>query len=84
MYNDYCEYCHEEYAATARLEWLILGCCPIGDRQEGDPAGFMECGKWNIASYGCDYVPGGNGWAGGARCSPIWIKRYNIPKRRTT
>lgn len=83
---DYNKYRHEDYADKARLEWLILGCCPIGDRQPGyDSDGFTPCGKWEWRNrhpeYNCPYVPGGHNWHIGSRCSPLWIKRYDIPKR---
>jgi hypothetical protein len=81
---DYTKYRHEDYASKAKLEWLILGCCPIGDRAKSDSSGFTPCGKWAFDRFrlkGCDFMPGGNSWDHGARCSPLWIKRYNIPKR---
>ena len=83
--KDYESYDHESYRAAALLEWYVLGHCPIGEKQEGDSAGYTPCGRFRMngiyTHFRCEYLPGGESWGGGHRCSPMWVKHYNMKRK---
>jgi hypothetical protein len=66
---DHDKYDHKAYAAAARLEWAMLGRCPL---QAGCSA----------AKHPCLFAPGGGHWAAAHACGPRWVEHYGIRKRK--